>query len=331
MSSNTKAALLGLAAFGVFAVHDVVMKHLGQSYGPFQVLFYSVLFGFPLVTVMLIYDARADNLRPHHPWWGLLRSAAMTGSTVCVFYAFSHLPMTQAYAILFTIPVMVTVLAVPLLGERVGIHRGGAVILGLVGVIIVVRPEGGNVSAAHLVALFGVFGSSLAAVIVRKIGRDERDAVLLLLPMLCSFILLGALTSLDYKPVAAVDLGAAALLALLSFLAFRLLISAYKTGDAVTVAPMQYSQILWALVFGYFLFGETPDARTLAGTGVIIISGVYIVFREGIARESKNMPVLRSRSRAAAGAHIGVGWALRAGRRPPSSSGSSVNPPDNVL
>lgn len=315
MRDNGKAALLGLAAFGVFAVHDVVMKYLGQSYGPFQVLFFSGLFGFPLITLMLIHDTKADNLRPRHLWWGLVRTFALVGSTICVFYAFAHLPMTQTYAILFTTPLMVTVLAVPLLGERVGLHRGAAVVLGFVGVLIVVRPAGGDMNIAHLAALIGVFGSALAGVIVRKIGRDERDVVLLLFPMLGGFVLLGALTPLDYRPMPVADLGAAALLSVLSFAAFWFLISAYKKGDAMAVAPMQYSQIVWALMFGYLIFGETPDIQTLAGTGAIILSGAYILIREGFMGASKNMPALRSRQRTAAGAHIDVGQVLRLWRR----------------
>lgn len=315
MPDNVKAALLSLTAFGVFAVHDVLIKHLGQSYAPFQVLFFSVLFGFPLVVVMLIYDTRADNLRPHHPWWVTLRTLALMGSTICVFYAFTHLPMAQTYAVLFTTPLIVTVLSIPMLGERVGLHRGAALVAGFIGVLIAVRPEAGGLSLAHMAAMAAVCGTALASVIVRKIGRDERDAVLLVFPMLGNFILLGALTPLDYRPMPVIDLGAAALLSALSFAAFWFLIKAYKTGSAVAVAPMQYSQILWALIFGYFLFGEKPDMQTLAGACLIIASGIYILAREAFAGASKNKPALRSRSRIGAGAHVGAEWALRAWKR----------------
>jgi len=307
MNPNTKGALLGLTGFGVYATHDVIIKTLGATYSPFQVLFFSVLFGFPLVSVMLIRDVRAANLRPHHLGWALLRTGAIVVATTCVFYAFSTLPLAQTYSILFSVPLLVTLLSIPLLGEAVGIHRGGAVLAGLFGVLIVVDPGSSSFTLGHAAAIVGACGSALASVIVRKIGRVERDVVMLLFPMMGSVVVMGALMPFDYKPMPLVDLGATAVLSLLAFIALNCMIGAYKSGEAGIVAPMQYSQIIWATLYGALLFGEIPDSRTFAGVALIVASGVYIVLRESRAKTSKNTPVLRTRGRVIAGPNIRIG------------------------
>ncbi|MBL4599173.1 MAG: DMT family transporter [Rhizobiaceae bacterium] len=315
MSPNTKGVLLGLAAFGIFATHDVIIKYLGATYSPFQMVFFSVLFGFPLVSFMLVGDVSSENLRPRHPWWTSLRTASVLITGVCVFYAFSVLPLAQTYAMLFAMPLLITLLSIPILGEKVGLHRGGAVIVGLIGVIIVLRPGNSEFTLGHVAALVGALSGSLAAIIVRRIGRDERDVVLLLYPMLGNFLIMGALMPFVYKPMPLIDLGAVALMAVLAFAAMLCMIGAYKSGEAVVVAPMQYSQIIWASAFGYMFFNETPDMQTLVGAGVIIASGIYIVLREGRKNISENTPVLRSRSRVAAGAYFRIGPRLRAARK----------------
>ncbi len=307
MSSNTKGALLGLLGFAIYATHDVIIKYLGATYSPFQVLFFSVIFGFPLVSLLLVHDASLANLRPRHPWWTVLRTAAILVSTVCVFYAFSALPLAQTYSVLFTVPLLVTVLSVPVLGERVGVHRGSAVVVGLVGVLIVIRPGMSELTLGHVAALVGAFFSSLASVIVRRTGRDEREVVLLLFPMLGSFVIMGALMPLNYQPMPLRDLGAVALLSLLALIALYCMIGAYKSAEASIVAPTQYSQIVWASFYGFALFDEIPDRYTIIGVLVIIASGVYIVVRESRRNVSENRPVLRTRDRIVAGPNIRIG------------------------
>jgi len=314
MSPNAKGAVFGLMAFGIFSTHDVIVKYLGATYGPFQIVFFSVIFGFPLVSFMLVRDPASENLRPHHPWWSLLRTCSMLVSTPSLFYAFSVLPLAQTYSILFSVPLIITLLSIPILGERVGLHRGGAVLVGLVGVLIAIRPGESDFSIGHAAALIGAFSTSLASVIVRKIGREERDVVLLLFPMLGSFLVMGALMPFDYVPMPISDLGAVAVMSALSLAAFYCLIGAYKSGEAAVVAPMQYSQIIWASIYGFMFFDETPDMQTFMGATVIIASGIYIVVRESQKDISENTPVLRSRSRIAAGVNFRIGPILRAAR-----------------
>ncbi len=297
MNSTARGAGFALVSFGIFATHDVVVKVLGHHYSPVQVLFFSVLLGFPLVTLMLMRDPTDGTLIPRHPWWTALRTGSAVITGICAFYAFSVLPLAQTYAILFAAPLLITILSIPILGERVGIRRGLAVLVGLIGVLIVLRPGTAPLSLGHAAALAAAVFSSLASVIVRKIGSDERSVVLLLYPMVANFLLLGAALPFVYRPMPMAHLGLAGVIAAFGFIASLFIISAYRTAPAVVVAPMQYSQILWAAVYGALFFAETPDRTTVLGAAVIIASGCYIVLREGRSKVSRNTPVLQTKSR----------------------------------
>lgn len=297
MGHNARGALAALAAFGIFATHDVVVKFLGGTYSPVQIIFFSVLLSFPLATVMLLRDETPDTLIPRNPGWVLVRTVAAVVTALCAFYAFSVLPLAQVYAILFAAPLIITVLSVPILGETVRLRRWAAVIVGLAGVLIVLRPGTTPLGLGHLAALTAAVGGALASVIVRKIAGGERAAVILLYPMVANFLVMGAALPLVYEPMPLRDFGALAVMALLAWTATRMLIAAYTMADAVVVAPMQYSQILWAAVYGLIFFDETLDRWTGIGAAVIIASGLFILYREGRTGTSANRPNLSTRSR----------------------------------
>ena len=297
MGANARGAVLALIAFAIYATHDVIVKTLGADYSAVQIVFFSVFFGFPLVTLMLIRDPEPGTLRPVHPWWTLTRTVAAVITGVSAFYAFSNLPLAQTYAILFAAPLLITVLSIPILGETVRLRRWLAVIVGLGGVLIVLRPGVTELTTGHFAAMVAAVCSALASIIVRKIGQDERSVVLLLYPMLANFVCMGIALPFVYQPMPVLHLGGLALMSAMGFAASIIIIAAYKSGEAVIVAPMQYSQILWAALFGALLFDERPDIWTLVGAAVIIASGIYIVFREGRQKASENRPVLRNRTR----------------------------------
>jgi drug/metabolite transporter (DMT)-like permease len=146
---------------------------------------------------------------------------------------------------------------------------------------------------------------------VRRIGAEERSVVLLLYPLVANFVIMGAAIPFVYQPMPVQDLGRVALTALLAFAAMNCMIYAYRHAEAALIAPMQYSQILWALFYGALLFQETPSRTTLIGAGIVIVSGLYIVFRESRAGVSATTPVLRSRSRVGTPAALRVGPVLR--------------------
>ena len=125
--AQTRSPLAGigfaLAGYAVFSAHDALIKLLGGSYASVQILFFSVLLGFPFATLMLMGDSQKGTLRPANPGWVALRTAAAVLTGASAFYAFSVLPLAQVYAFIFAAPLLITVLSVPILGEKVGLHR----------------------------------------------------------------------------------------------------------------------------------------------------------------------------------------------------------------
>ena len=317
MSPNARGAVFALIAFAVFATHDVVVKVLGGLYAPFQIVFFSVLFSFPLATVMLMRDSQPGTLLPKHPWWMALRTGAAVLTGFCAFYAFSVLPLAQTYAILFAAPLLITVLAIPVLGEVVRARRWIAVLVGLAGVLVVLRPGQTELSLGHAAALTAAVGGSIASVVVRKIGSEERPVVILLYPMVANFVLMACALPFVYEPMPIEHLGMVGIIALFGWVANRLVIRAYQEGEAAIIAPMQYSQIIWAALFGALFFNEAIDLWTAVGASIIIASGMYIVLRESRG-SSANTPVLRTRSRGETGTSPRASLVMRlAGRVPP--------------
>ena len=315
MGHNAKGALLALLSFALYSAHDVVVKLLGAVYSPFQIVFFSVLLSFPLVSLMLIRDTTPGHLRPIHPWWTALRTVSAVITGLCAFYAFSVLPLAQTYAIIFAQPLLITVLAIPILGEQVRLRRWIAVLVGLAGVIVVLRPGATELTLGHAAALVAACCGSLSSIVVRKIGHEERSVVLLLYPMMTNVVLMACALPFVYQPMPIEHLGGVGVMAVLALIASFVLIGAYRAGEAVIVAPMQYSQLIWATLYGALIFDEWPDEMTLAGAVLIIGSGVYIVLREGRGKASENTPVLRTRTRFETGTSLRIGPLLRAIRR----------------
>ena len=278
--SGLKGAIFALGAFALYSLHDVIIKHLGATYSVFQVVFFLNLFSLPMILVMLIADPAKANLLPRHPFWILARSLASVVVGVAVFYAFTVLDFAETYSILFAAPLFITALSVPILKEHVGMRRWAAVLVGFVGVLIVLQPGISDIGIGHASALFGSSGVAFMFISVRKIGRDERTAVLVIYPLLANLAFMSVVLGFVYQPMSLADLALCAVMAGLAFIAMLFVISAYRIAPAATVAPMQYSQMLWAIFYGALLFGEALETRVIIGAVVIIASGTYITWRE---------------------------------------------------
>ncbi|GAA0777510.1 DMT family transporter [Roseibium denhamense] len=310
MSGTIKGILTALTAFALFSTHDAIIKVLGETYSVFQIIFFAMLFAFVPMSMLMLADKERSNFRPRRPGLVLLRSSmaivAMSGG----FYAFTTLPLAEVYALLFATPLLVTALSVPLLGETVRLQRWAAVIVGLIGVLVVLRPGVTELSLGHLAALVAACANALATVLVRKLGGTERPAVLILYPMIFSMIAMSVMMPAGYQPVALTDLALMACVGLLSVLAQHCIIGAYRAAPAAVIAPIQYSQILWATAFGALFFMEFPDIYVGIGSSIIIASGLFVVWRESRENVSLRLPVLKT-----ANPRFDTGPSPRAGER----------------
>ncbi|WP_065334638.1 DMT family transporter [Tritonibacter mobilis] len=305
---NIKAAILALLAYGIFSTHDVVVKYVSAEVSAFQIVFFSSLLSFPLLTLMMVRDATPGTLRPNRPGWIALRSLAMAIIPACAFYAFSVLPLAQTYALLFATPFLITILSIPLLGEKVGLPRMAAVIAGFIGVLVVLRPGETELGLGHAAALLAAFGNAFQSVILRKLRHVERRVVLMLFPILTTVVVMGVALPFVYVPLTGAQMGGLVIISAFGFCATLLLVYSYSLGESAVVAPMQYSQMIWAILFGVFLFQENVDLLTILGAGIIIASGVFIVLREARGGRSSTTPVLKSRSRPVLSSGFGLSW-----------------------
>lgn len=299
-TDNTVLGGVGLAlvGFAVFSSHDALIKSV-QGIPVFQTAFFVVLFSFVPFTLFLALDGTKRSLRPQLPWLVALRCLFTVIGLVCVFQAFGNLPMAEVYSLLFAAPILITLLAIPILGERIHLIRWFAILLGMAGVLVVLRPGSTSLSWHHLAALGAAACTASSSVVTRLIGSREHSVTLIIYPMLTNVIVTGVATAFVYVPMPGDTLLKLCAVGLLSVIGQTLMIQAYRRTEAQFVAPMQYSQMLWALVFGALVFHEAVDRTVLLGSAVIVCSGLLFIWRELVA--SVKQPVLHTRNLRIAG------------------------------
>jgi drug/metabolite transporter (DMT)-like permease len=271
--------------FALFSVMDGLVKWLSADYPVPQLIFFNAVFSLvPVAIVTAAGGGGLRRLRTRRLHWHLLRGGfALLGTGGC-FYAFSRMPLADAYAIIFAAPLLVTALSVPILGEPVGWRRWTAVAVGFAGVLVMLRPGAGVVGLGALGALVGSLSFSSGVLLVRWAGRRESALAFVFYTNLV--IALGGASLLPTGFVAPTlpDLGLMTVAGLLNGTAMLLVVSAFRWAPAAVVAPFQYTQMLWGVLLGYLVWGDVPDRALLLGGGIVIASGLYILHRETLRR-----------------------------------------------
>lgn len=280
MPSKLFGTLLGILAFGLYSVSDTSLKWLGVGLHPLQILFFSCLFALPLILAYAITSDPKQALRPRYPRLTVVRAGITVFNSFLVVYAFGALPLAQAYAIFFSMPLFIALLAVPMLGEKLDPVTGGAILLGLCGVLVALQPGRMPLEWAHLAALSGAVTGALNSILIRK-TRDESYLVLVLYPMAAQLAVAAAAMPFVHVPMQGRDLAVTGLQALTGVVGTVAFIAAYRRATAATVAPMQYSQIIWATILGFLIFGERPVTATWIGIALIVAAGLVVLTRQG--------------------------------------------------
>lgn len=264
--------------FGLFSLTDATIKFLGGTYSSVQIVAFAGLFTLPLRGVLWL--ASPVSLRPVYPGLMAIRTVALIGNSPLVTYAFTVVPLAQAYAIFFTLPLMLTLMAWPMLGDRVDLIGALAILVGLVGVLVALNPGRVAFGIGHAAAVGGVILAAVHYLIVRKTGGEEANVPMLLYPVIGQTT--AALLWLPgrYVPMPTADLAAIVGMTLSGFIGTLMMIAAYRAAAPVIVAPTQYSQIAWAALFGAVFFDEPMTADTALGMGIIAVAGVMIVIRQ---------------------------------------------------
>jgi len=267
-----------MAAF-LFATQDVIAKYLSLSYPTAQVLW--AHFIVPVAALVIILNHRLPGILVTR-WRGLqvARSALICIMMGLLFSAYRFMPLADVAAIMFISPILVTTLSMPVLGEHVGPRRWAAAVVGFAGALIIIRPGAGVMQAAALLALGAAFISSIHQIMIRILSREDSA-----LTTLAYTPLVGALATSIAIPFlwVAPDLEGWGLMALLGILGIASqfgIIKAFEAAPAATVSPFMYFILIWAGIYGVSVFGDIPDAWTLIGAAVIVVSGLFIFHRE---------------------------------------------------
>ncbi len=214
--------------------------------------------------------------RTRRPWLQVARGACLVCSLSALFVSLRYLPLAVATTVSFTAPLIITALSGPVLGERVGARRWMAVIAGMGGAMIVIRPGSEVFHWASLLTITGAFFFALFNVATRMLGGIDRPLTTVLYTFLVSTVLLSFAMPLVWAAPSVVEWLLFAASGLLGFAAHFSIARSLTLADASAVAPLHYVRLLWAIGIGLVVFGHVPDVWTLAGGALIVASGIYV-------------------------------------------------------
>lgn len=274
-----------LAAGIVFALADALSKLLAARLPVVEITWLRWL-GFVVIVLPVLAATRGGVLRSGAPGSQVFRTVCLLGSAFLFVAGLSRLPLASTTTINFVSPLIVTALSIPLLGERVGPRRWAAVLAGLAGVLIVVRPGSGTFGWAAILPILSATCWAGAVVLTRRLGGVDGPWTAMTYTALIGFAALSAIVPADFLVPTGHELLLAAGMSGLATAGQFLTVLAFGRAPASLLAPFSYVMLLWATGLGYLLFDAVPDGWTWVGAAIIVASGVYTAHRERLrARE----------------------------------------------
>jgi len=281
--SPSRAVAWMVAAVACFSLMDAGMKQLSAGYPSLQVTFLRGAASLPFVLVWVLASAGPRSLIPRR--WGLhlLRGGLGMAMIGCFVFALRDLPLSTAYTIYFVAPLLIAALSVPLLGERVGPRRWVAIGIGLVGVLVVLRPGvGGFISVPGLMVLAAATAYAIAAITVSLLTRTDTSQSMVVWFLVIMAIGAGLLAIPGWVPLQMAHAPLIAGMGLAGALGQVALTQAFRRGDASLIAPLEYSGLIWVIPWDWLLWRKLPDAWTWVGAAIIVASGLYLLHRERV-------------------------------------------------
>ena len=282
-------ALRGIAAMLVacacFACMDALLKNLAGLYPPVQVMALRGLTALPLVCLYIAWRREAGGVFNRRLRWRLhlLRASLNMTMLVLFVYGLKTLGLAEAYTLSFIAPLLMVLIAVPMLGESVQPRHWVAIVLGFVGVVIALRPEEGAFLTMGAVAvLVAAVCYALSNMLGRLISRTESSAALVFWTTAGMAVGGSLLSAPQWVPIEPAHAWVLAGLALSGFLGQMFIAEAFRHGQAATIAPFEYSALAWALVLDWLFWRTAPDAWTLCGGALIIASGLWLARSESV-------------------------------------------------
>lgn len=290
-SLQTNAVAWGIgfmmAAMLMFASVDVLSRHLTQTYAVPQILMVRFVFFFFFALLLIGPGRLRGAFKSKRPGLQILRGIVMMLEMTAFIAGLKYLPLADIHSVAAAAPLVVVALAIPLLGERVGLHRWAAVLLGFVGVLLIIRPGFGEVTPYIGIAVVATLLWGLYQTLSRLVARYDDHNTTLLYTAMVALVISVAVGPFFWGPVSLEGWGWLLLSALFGSAAHYFLIRATAAAEASLLQPFSYTLVLWATLLGFLVFGEYPDEWTLIGGAVIVLAGLYAMHRERAALTRK--------------------------------------------
>ncbi len=268
----------------LLTTNDAVLKWLTGDYPVGQLLFMRGLFVFLAVTVIAWRTGGLAAVRINSFRNQSLRAGFAFTSGFCFITGISFLPLADAIAITFAGPLFITALAPSFLGEQVGWRRWTAVLIGFAGVLVMIRPSSEAMQWAALFPLAASLAGAFRDLTTRKIAASETTLSTLYFSTVAIALLGLGTWPFGWAPLVLDDVGLMALSGMLVGGAHFFLIERFRWAEAALLAPFKYISMIWAVIFGFVIWGDLPDAWTMAGAAFVIVSGIYIFQREALQK-----------------------------------------------
>lgn len=270
-----------LIAIATFSVMDTIAKYLSQSYPVGSVVWARYAINLLVLSAFLVVRGEVKRIRTERPTTQIVRGLMLGASTLLYFTSLTVLPLAEAASIGFVLPVFVAILAVPMLGERIDMPRVIAIVVGLSGALIVVRPGTALFTIYALLPVAMALCNAFYQILTRKIAGLEHPLTSLFYGSLIGTVMSTFLLSAGVAmPVGWLHWTLFLTLGVLATIGHFVLIRAFDYAPATLLAPFVYSQLLWVMLLGWFVFGDFPDGWSMVGMAVIVASGLYIANRQ---------------------------------------------------
>lgn len=281
MKPQLRGIVLMVAAVGLFVCMDTIAKYLTRWYPPPLIAWARYASNLLVLLAFLAATRQLGRLRSARPALQFARGLLLALSTLLFFTSLRVLPLADASAIGFVMPLFVAALAVPMLGERLEMPSLIAILAGLAGALAIVRPGSSLFTPYALLPLGMALCNALYQILTRKLAGLEHPMTSLAWGALVGAVLLSAAAPFVWTPPEALSHGALIVaIGVLASVGHWLLIKAYEHASATLLVPFHYTALAWAMLSGWLVFGDFPDGGSLLGMGIIVLSGLYLANRQ---------------------------------------------------
>jgi drug/metabolite transporter (DMT)-like permease len=275
------------AALFTFSMLDATAKWLSHTLPTLEIVWMRYAVNMLLVSVFLNNRSKPGVYRSKKPWLQASRSMLLFGSTLLNFLAVRYLQLAESMSIVFSVPLMVALFSVPILGERIGAHRIGAIIIGFTGVLVVTRPGIGGFQPAMIFSICGSVCYAFYAITTRMLASHDPPETTTIYSGLAGLICTTPILPFIWQtPQTALEWGLLVSTGVYGGFGHFLMILAHQRAPAAILSPFIYTQIVWMTALGYGVFSDVPDHYMVAGAMIVIASGLYLLSRERLRRAS---------------------------------------------